>query len=48
VTEVLDIHHVDRGYEALDRKLAQLGARIWRVPAETPAATVLASGAPLS
>lgn len=48
VTEVLDIHHVDRGYEALDRKLARLGASIWRVPVETPAATVLASGTPLS
>ena len=27
------IHHLDRGYERLDRKLRQLGARIERVPA---------------
>ncbi|HFC46872.1 MAG TPA: UDP-N-acetylglucosamine 1-carboxyvinyltransferase [Dissulfuribacter thermophilus] len=31
VTRVLDIHHLDRGYEALDEKLRQVGARIERV-----------------
>ncbi|HOV49806.1 MAG TPA: UDP-N-acetylglucosamine 1-carboxyvinyltransferase [Candidatus Cryosericum sp.] len=30
-TTVKSIHHIDRGYEALDSKLAQLGARITRV-----------------
>ncbi|MCS6801553.1 MAG: UDP-N-acetylglucosamine 1-carboxyvinyltransferase [Chloroflexota bacterium] len=31
-TEVLDINHLDRGYEAIDVKLRQLGARIERRP----------------
>lgn len=30
-TEISDIHHVDRGYEALDEKLRSLGASIQRV-----------------
>lgn len=30
-TEVLDIHHVDRGYERIDEKLRSLGADIERV-----------------
>jgi UDP-N-acetylglucosamine 1-carboxyvinyltransferase len=30
-TEVLEIHHIDRGYEAIEQKLQQLGARIERV-----------------
>ena len=31
-TVVDEIHHVDRGYECIEEKLAQLGARIRRVP----------------
>src|SRR6202050_3240192 len=31
-TEVERIYHIDRGYEAIEEKLAQLGARIKRVP----------------
>jgi UDP-N-acetylglucosamine 1-carboxyvinyltransferase len=30
-TEILDIHHIDRGYEGIDAKLRSLGARIERV-----------------
>jgi UDP-N-acetylglucosamine 1-carboxyvinyltransferase len=30
-TEISDIYHLDRGYEALDRKLRSLGAVIQRV-----------------
>ena len=30
VTDISRIYHLDRGYEKLDRKLAGLGARIWR------------------
>lgn len=29
-TEISRIYHIDRGYEAIEKKLAQLGARIWR------------------
>ena len=29
-TTVLDIHHLDRGYEGLDEKLRKVGARIER------------------
>lgn len=29
-TEVLRIYHLDRGYESLEKKLTQLGAKIWR------------------
>ena len=31
-TEVSRVYHLDRGYERLDVKLAQLGAQIWREP----------------
>jgi len=31
-TEIERIYHIDRGYEAIEEKLAQLGARIKRVP----------------
>ena len=31
-TEIERIYHIDRGYEAIEEKLAQLGARIRRVP----------------
>ena len=31
-TEISDIHHVDRGYENLEGKLASLGAEIHREP----------------
>lgn len=30
-TEVQRIYHLDRGYEQMEKKLSQLGARIWRV-----------------
>jgi UDP-N-acetylglucosamine 1-carboxyvinyltransferase len=30
VTEIHRIYHLDRGYEAIERKLAAVGARIWR------------------
>lgn len=29
-TEVHRIYHLDRGYEALEKKFAGLGAKIWR------------------
>jgi UDP-N-acetylglucosamine 1-carboxyvinyltransferase len=29
-TEVRRIYHLDRGYEQMEKKLAQVGARIWR------------------
>jgi UDP-N-acetylglucosamine 1-carboxyvinyltransferase len=32
------IYHLDRGYERIEEKLAQLGARIQRVPAAAKAA----------
>ena len=31
-TQVARIYHVDRGYECIEEKLAQLGANIRRVP----------------
>ncbi len=31
-TEVSRVYHLDRGYQRLEVKLAQLGARIWREP----------------
>ena len=31
-TQVDRIYHIDRGYECIEEKLAQLGARIRRVP----------------
>jgi UDP-N-acetylglucosamine 1-carboxyvinyltransferase len=33
-TEIERIYHIDRGYETIEEKLAQLGARIRRVPQE--------------
>ncbi len=30
ITEVNRIYHLDRGYEAMEKKLAAVGARIWR------------------
>ena len=30
-SEILRIYHLDRGYEKLEEKLTQLGAKIWRV-----------------
>ncbi|HQU14932.1 MAG TPA: UDP-N-acetylglucosamine 1-carboxyvinyltransferase [Gammaproteobacteria bacterium] len=39
-TTVVDrIYHIDRGYECIEEKLAQLGARIRRVPGERRAAS---------
>jgi UDP-N-acetylglucosamine 1-carboxyvinyltransferase len=38
VTEVSDMHHVDRGYEAFDRKLELLGAEVRRERELSPAA----------
>lgn len=34
VTEVSRVYHLDRGYEALDQKLAKLGANVQRVKSE--------------
>lgn len=31
VTEISDIYHIDRGYEDMEQKFAQLGAKIYRV-----------------
>jgi UDP-N-acetylglucosamine 1-carboxyvinyltransferase len=31
-TDVLRIYHIDRGYECIEEKLEQLGARIKRMP----------------
>jgi UDP-N-acetylglucosamine 1-carboxyvinyltransferase len=31
-TEIERIYHIDRGYETIEEKLQQLGARIKRVP----------------
>jgi UDP-N-acetylglucosamine 1-carboxyvinyltransferase len=36
-TEIERIYHIDRGYECIEEKLAQLGARIRRVPSHAPA-----------
>ncbi len=33
-TDVLRIYHIDRGYEAIEKKLQALGADIWRVRTE--------------
>ncbi|MCD6499485.1 MAG: UDP-N-acetylglucosamine 1-carboxyvinyltransferase [Deltaproteobacteria bacterium] len=35
-TEVLRVYHLDRGYEAIEKKLTPLGAAIWRVRADGP------------
>ncbi|HEY2893038.1 MAG TPA: UDP-N-acetylglucosamine 1-carboxyvinyltransferase [Pirellulales bacterium] len=37
-TTILRARHLDRGYEELERKLAGLGAQIWREPAQVIAA----------
>ena len=34
VTEIGDLHHIDRGYDNLDGKLAHLGAKMWREEVE--------------
>lgn len=34
-TAINRIYHIDRGYECIEEKLAQLGARIHRIPSET-------------
>jgi UDP-N-acetylglucosamine 1-carboxyvinyltransferase len=34
-TSIDRIYHIDRGYECIEEKLAQLGARIHRIPSET-------------
>jgi UDP-N-acetylglucosamine 1-carboxyvinyltransferase len=36
-TEVLDLHHVDRGYQDLEGRLAALGAEVHREPSLWPA-----------
>ena len=38
-TEISDMHHVDRGYEDIDAKLAGLGAAVTRQPTLSPALT---------
>ncbi|RLC05539.1 MAG: UDP-N-acetylglucosamine 1-carboxyvinyltransferase, partial [Deltaproteobacteria bacterium] len=30
-TEIHRVYHLDRGYEAIEKKFAKLGAAIWRV-----------------
>ncbi len=32
-TEVSRVYHIDRGYESIEKKLAQLGGHLWRAPA---------------
>ncbi len=32
ITEIFDIHHLKRGYEALTEKLSRVGAQIWEEP----------------
>ena len=36
VTEVRRIYHIDRGYECIEEKMAQLGGVIQRVPDKAP------------
>ena len=36
-TSIDRIYHIDRGYECIEEKLAQLGARIHRIPSNTKA-----------
>jgi UDP-N-acetylglucosamine 1-carboxyvinyltransferase len=31
VSEIHRIYHLDRGYETIEKKLAAVGARIWRL-----------------
>src|SRR5699024_7958607 len=35
-TDVRRIYHIDRGYECIEEKMAQLGARIQRLPDHGP------------
>jgi UDP-N-acetylglucosamine 1-carboxyvinyltransferase len=35
-TEVHRVYHIDRGYEAIEQRLAALGARIQRLPDSNP------------
>jgi UDP-N-acetylglucosamine 1-carboxyvinyltransferase len=30
-TEISRIYHLDRGYESIEKKLGDVGARIWRI-----------------
>ena len=32
VTTIDEVYHIDRGYDKLDEKLSNLGAKIWREP----------------
>ena len=34
ITTIADVYHIDRGYENLDTKLKNVGARIWREKVE--------------
>ena len=34
ITEFLDVYHIDRGYDNLDGKLVNLGAKLWREEVE--------------
>lgn len=34
ITEIHDVYHIDRGYENIDQKLRDLGAKIWRETVE--------------
>ncbi len=43
VTEIQDIHHLKRGYEALTEKFNRLGAKIWEKPCVTISENVAAS-----
>lgn len=31
ISQISEIHHIDRGYENLEKKLVKLGAKVWRV-----------------
>jgi UDP-N-acetylglucosamine 1-carboxyvinyltransferase len=39
-TEIGNVRQIDRGYERIDERLRALGARIERVPLDTPAPAV--------
>jgi UDP-N-acetylglucosamine 1-carboxyvinyltransferase len=39
-TELANAFHLDRGYQELEHKLEQLGARVRRMPGEKPAVEV--------
>ncbi|AFZ22730.1 UDP-N-acetylglucosamine 1-carboxyvinyltransferase [Cylindrospermum stagnale PCC 7417] len=47
-TTIQGLHHLDRGYDRLDMKLQQLGAKILRVGDTSPDAELLASTPPAS